>query len=101
MPGAIDERGQQIEGTWTQRDRRTSPDQASLVELELEWSEAVTGRRAGRRHWMGNSEVFYKNLLTAMGGAWRPRRPMREGSPAPSRRKDAPSASPGITKNFG
>ena len=33
-----------------QCDSLASLEQASLVELEFEWSEAVTGRRARRRH---------------------------------------------------
>src|SRR5579862_1223962 len=50
MPGAIDECGQQIEGPWTQRDRRARLEQTSLVDFELEWSEAIALGRSGRGH---------------------------------------------------
>jgi len=50
MPGAINERGQQIEGARAQRNRCAVLQQSSLVGLQLEGAEAVVLWRSGRGH---------------------------------------------------
>jgi hypothetical protein len=50
MPSSIDEGREQVERARTKGNGRTIPEQASLVELELERPEAVALGRGNRSH---------------------------------------------------
>jgi hypothetical protein len=50
MSSLVNQRNQQVERAWTQRDRNLVLQQPTLVELQLERTEAIASDRRGRSH---------------------------------------------------